>query len=250
MRRPERVVLGLDAHETRACTVARASLLAHTPKDAIQIRHINREVVSPSYTRPTTTMPSGQLFDDLSGAPMSTDHAIARFFVPYLYDYKGWALFCDGDVLFRRDVRELFAMADDRYAVMVVQHPPQVDEHAKKGGQIQQAYPRKNWSSVMLLHCGHPANRALTLDVLNAWPGRDLHAFAWLKDEEIGALSPAWNYLVGVNPPQTDPALVHFTLGTPDVPGHQRDPFADEWFQVAAMLGYHFPYVSEAVAPR
>jgi lipopolysaccharide biosynthesis glycosyltransferase len=185
-------------------------------------------------------MPSGQLFDELSGAPMSTDHAIARFFIPYLRAYQGWALFVDGDILVRADIRDLFAWADDQYAVQVVQHPPLLEEATKKGGQIQQAYPRKNWSSVLLFNCGHPANQLLTLEAVNGWPGRDLHAFSWLKDREIGPLPARWNYLVGVNPPQTDPAIVHFTLGTPDTKGHEADPFADEWYAAARTLGYTF----------
>jgi hypothetical protein len=180
-------------------------------------------------------MPNGQYYDEISDAPMSTDHAIARFFVPYLCGYKGWALFTDGDVLFRDDVRHVFAMADSRYAVKVVKHPPLLVEGQKKDGHIQQAYPRKNWSSVVLWNCGHQANRALTLEVVNSWPGRDLHAFQWLEQYEIGDLPSRWNYLEGVSFHQSMPALVHYTLGTPDVPGHEHAAFAEEWLSFATV---------------
>lgn len=169
---------------------------------------------------------------------MSTDHAIARFFIPYLCQYQGWALFTDGDVLFRDDVLQLFALADERYAVQVVQHPPLLEEGDKKAGHVQQSYRRKNWSSVVLWNCGHQANRVLTIDVLNAWPGRDLHGFTWLADDLIGELPARWNHLVGVNPPSADPAIVHFTKGTPDMPGHEADAFAGEWMSTAKTLGY------------
>jgi hypothetical protein len=32
----------------------------------------------------------------------------------------------------------------------------------------------------MVFNCDHPANRALTLDLINTVPGRDLHRFCWL----------------------------------------------------------------------
>lgn len=233
-----RVWIGFDANEMRAQTVAHESLYLHASRSRVRADRLCRLMLRDHYRRPTTNMPNGQLFDEISGAPMSTDHAIARFFVPFLMEYRGWALFTDGDVLFREDVEQLFALADPLRAVQVVQHGPLLEEGTKKDGHVQQAYPRKNWSSVILWNCGHPANRSLTLDVLNAWPGRDLHAFRWLNDDEIGALPARWNHLVGLSPEDPDPALVHFTLGTPDVAGHEHDPFSDEWYRAAKIAGY------------
>ncbi len=230
---PYRVYLGYDVAETVACNVASESMLDHTNPKEIQAYRLGRLSLMGIYNRPTMRMPNGQLYDEISDAPMSTDHAIARFWVPYLCRYKGWALFTDGDVLFREDVRQLFALADPKYAVQVVKHKPMLENGEKKGGHIQQPYPRKNWSSVMLFNCGHPAHRALTVDVLNAWPGRDLHAFKWLTLGQIGSLPAQWNYLVGVTPLMSDPAIVHYTLGTPLVAGHEGDPFSDEWWTYA-----------------
>lgn len=171
---------------------------------------------------------------------MSTDHAIARFWVPYLCDYQGWALFTDGDVIFRQDVEILFtfARAGAPKAIYCVHHAPLPSIGYKKDYAIQQPYPRKNWSSVMLFNCGHPANRALDLAYLNRATGRELHAFEWLRDYQIGQLAPEWNYLVGLQPQPTNPAIVHFTAGLPTMPGHGDDPFADEWFQWARVAGY------------
>lgn len=235
---PYHVYVGFDAQELRTCNIAIASLHGNTERSQVHVDRISRLSLFKYYARPTSQMPTGQLYDDISDAPMSTDHAIARFFVPFLMNYRGWALFTDGDVLFRDDVRKLFAYADDRYAVQVVQHPPQMDEAVKKLGHVQSTYPRKNWSSVVLWNCGHPSNAALTVEVLNAWPGRDLHAFSWLSDDAIGALPSRWNYLVGVSDPDPDPAIVHYTLGTPDMPGHANDPYATEWFFQARHAGY------------
>jgi len=234
----ERVYIGWDAAEAVAWNVAEYSLFRHASRRLIRTDRIALQTLGARYQRQTSALTNGQLFDEISGAPMSTGHAIARFFIPLLQEFSGWALFTDGDVLFREDVGNLFEMADPKYAVMVVQHPPILEAATKKAGHVQQAYPRKNWSSVILFNCGHLANRALTLQALNTWTGRDLHAFSWLRDAEIGELPARWNHLVHISQPDPNPALVHYTLGTPDVDGHEHDPFADEWRLAARVAGY------------
>ena len=81
----------------------------------------------------------------------------------------------------------------------------------------------------MLFNCDHPANQALTVDLINSAPGRDLHAFKWLPDELIGELDPRWNYLVGHTTGVPDPAVVHFTSGIPSMAGYGECEFAGEW---------------------
>jgi len=235
-----RIFLGFTPAEWKATDVARASLARWIERSAhvYQVDY-NSRLLIPEYGRETVVDPAGQLIDVVSDAPMSTDHAISRFFVPYLCGYQGWALFTDGDVIFRRSVDDLFDRADPAYAVHVVQHPALLDTTPKKAGHVQLTYPRKNWSSVMLFNCAHPAHERLTLDGLQQTPGRDLHAFCWLRDEEIGSLPKAWNFLVGIDEPLEvpDPAIVHFTLGTPDLPEHANDLYADEWWQMATSVG-------------
>lgn len=234
-----RVYVGYDPAETQACVVAAASMRVHLPQLQVERLSLLQLQAMGLYTRKLTTNASGHYWDAISQAPMSTQHAIARFLVPQLCEYRGWALFTDGDVLARRSLQDLWALRDDQYAVQVVQHAPQLDEGRKKAGAPQEAYTRKNWSSVMLFNCGHPANQALTPELVNTVPGRDLHRFCWLADAQIGALPPAWNYLVGVSPLQFDPALVHWTLGGPWLMGYAHSQFADEWRLVAKHCGYH-----------
>jgi hypothetical protein len=234
-----KVFIGWSPAEIRAHLVACHSLHGHsTVRHDVHRLSLDELQAKGLYRRPTRSAPNGQLFDVLSDAPMSTGHAIARFFVPYLCDYRGWALFTDGDVLFRDDVAKLEHFADPTKAVMVVQHPPMPETATKKDGHVQTAYPRKNWSSVMLFNCAHPANQTLWTTVLNQWPGRDLHAFKWLSDDQIGPLPSRWNWLVNVSAPEPDPAICHFTLGTPDVAGHEHDQYADEWLEAAQNAGY------------
>lgn len=233
-----RIFLGWDAAEMRACNVAQTSarLRASGP---LQIDQIVLQQVQAKglYRRPMGYAERGY-WDEISAAPMATGHAIARFLVPYLCGYAGWALFTDGDVLFRRDVADVFALADPTKAVQVVQHVHVPASAVKMTGMVQTSYVRKNWSSVMLFHCGHPANRALDLDLVNGVPGRDLHGFCWLEDAHIGALPPEWNVLVGSSDPALDPAIVHFTEGLPDMPGYEHCAYSDEWYAMAAHAGY------------
>lgn len=179
------------------------------------------------YTRPTEVH-DGKLWDVISEANMATEFAISRFLVPYLTNYKGWALFTDCDMLFRRGLAQLFLLADPSKAVMVVKHKLPQAEGVKMDGQVQTLYPRKNWSSVMLFNCAHPSNRKLTVELVNSVPGRNLHRFCWLGDDEIGELPPEYNCLVG-HSDVTDPTIVHFTDGIPSMKGYESSAYADEW---------------------
>lgn len=175
----------------------------------------------------------GQFYDIASNAPCSTDFAASRFLTPLLAQ-SGWALFVDCDVVFLRDPRDMLLESDARFAVQVVKHKNGHTAGKKMGGLAQQVlYPRKNWSSVMLFNCDHPANRRLTLADVNERPGRDLHAFYWLADSEIGGLDPSWNWLVGVQPKPESPRIAHFTLGGPWLAGWQGAEYDEVWTEAA-----------------
>ncbi len=244
--------IGWDRREGLACEVARYSMLSHMSKSIpIHSLVLSDMVAKGIYTRPHYRR-GGRLIDELSirydyDGSISTEHANSRFLVKHLAG-SGWAMFCDGDFLFRGDVCELFDNLDDAKAVYCVKHCYRPTEKVKMDGQLQTYYSRKNWSSLMLINCDHPANQFLTLGVINSWPGRDLHAFNWLADDDIGELSVEWNYLVGVTEWPTQPtpedALaasastglahicpkgIHFTLGTPDMPGYEDCEFSEEW---------------------
>lgn len=156
----------------------------------------------------------GQMFDVISNAPQSTEFAISRFLVPILHQ-TGWVIFMDCDMVLLGDINEITKELDDRYALMCVKHDHQPKERVKMDGQQQTGYQRKNWSSFFAVNCDHPANQRLTLEAVNSKRGLDLHQFYWLKDEEIGALSTGWNWLVDVQPMPDVVHVAHFTLGGP-----------------------------------
>lgn len=218
-----KVYLGHDPREQAAYRVAVRSLAKVSPKVTVTPLSLDRLAAYGLLRRPMDRR--GQMYDLPSNAPCSTEFAISRFLVPHLAQ-TGWALFADCDVVFLSDIAELFDQADHDKAVMVVKHPPLVGEGTKMDGQAQVRYPRKNWSSVILWNCDHPANRRLSLQDVNERPGRDLHAFYWLADSEIGSLTPDWNWLVGVQEKPLFPKLAHFTRGGPwfpDWPGAEHD---------------------------
>lgn len=162
----------------------------------------------------------------------SNEFSFSRFLVPYLNDYKGFAIFCDCDMLMRADVSELLqiGLENPDKAIHVVKHTYKPRDDIKYLNTVQYAYPRKNWSSVVVWNCSHPSNLAVTLDFVNTASAMELHRFLWLKDDEIGALDVRWNWLVGEydDPPQ-DVKYIHWTNGGPYFKEYQNVDFSDEW---------------------
>lgn len=107
-------------------------------------------------------------------------------------------------------------------------------------GQQQSVYPRKNWSSLMLMNCVHPSTRRLTPDVVNGQTGAYLHRMQWAADEEIGSLPVGWNWLEGwYDPVETGvPKAVHYTRGGPWFENFQDVDFGEEWKAEARKHGW------------
>jgi lipopolysaccharide biosynthesis glycosyltransferase len=227
-----KIYMGYDKREIANYAIACTSIVKHS---SIEGEVIPLDRFDPIMLERPVSTEHGQLWCPISNAPMSTDFSIARFAVPLLCDDE-WAIFVDCDVLFVADIAELIALRDERYAVQVVKHNhvPRGDEVVKMDGQLQTAYPRKNWSSLILWNLKHPANKRLDRIALLTWPGRDLHAFKWLSDDEIGELPLAWNFLVGVSNRgslEGEAKMLHFTLGGPLL-GSFVDPDADQlWLE-------------------
>ena len=117
---------------------------------------------------------------------------------------------------------------------MCVQHEHVPGETVIFLGEVQTAYPKKNWSSLMLLNCSRCTK--LTVDYVNTATGLELHRFHWLEgDHEIGAIAGGWNHLVDVQERPTEQErhpMLHWTLGGPWF-REQRTmggPLAAEWF--------------------
>jgi lipopolysaccharide biosynthesis glycosyltransferase len=164
----------------------------------------------------------------------------SRFLVPYLCDFKGMALFVDGDMICRTDIAELLWEYDDQdEAVKVVKHYYQTKHPIKYLGAKNEDYEKKNWSSVMLWNCGHHLNRQLTPRFVMEKDGKYLHRFQWLKHEDqVGKLDNTWNWLAEEYEYNPDAKLIHYTIGTPCFKGYQNGDYSQEWFETYQRMIY------------
>lgn len=232
MSRGLKVFVGWDPKDADAYRVCKKSLLDHTSISVDVIPLKDWELRAQAlYYRSYRVDPNGQAWDDADGKPFSTQFSFTRFAVPLLAEDEELAVFVDPDVLFRGDIAELVTLAMDypESAVLCVHHDHTPKEHIKMTGVLQTNYRRKNWSSVMVIR---PKFCEMTADKLNTWSGQQLHGLDWVPDSKIGKLPEKWNWLEGWSDSSIDPKLVHFTRGTPDMPGYHTVPYADEWRQV------------------
>ena len=163
----------------------------------------------------------------------------SRFLVPYLCDFKGMALFVDGDMICRTDIAEILWEHDQDEAVKVVKHYYQTKHPVKYLGAKNEDYPKKNWSSVMLWNCGHHLNKQLTPQFVMDKPGKYLHRFEWLKHEDqVGKLDDTWNWLETEYEYNPDAKLIHHTLGTPCFKDYQSTDYSQEWWDTYQRMIY------------
>ena len=153
----------------------------------------------------------------------------SRFLVPFLMDFKGWAVYFDGDMICLKDIKDLLNTCDDNIAIKVVKHNYKTKQTSKYFGQKNEDYPRKNWSSVVLWNCAHPKNKILTPSFVSNHDGAFLHRFKWLEDSDIGELEKKWNWLAIEYEEISDPNLIHYTLGTPCFEEYKNTSYSNYW---------------------
>lgn len=178
----------------------------------------------------------GPMLEDFDGQKDGSNAFIySRFLVPYLQNFTGWAVFCDGDMVMLEDIAKLWAMRDEHVfdrAVCLVKHDYKTQNARKYIGTPMEtdnaSYPRKQWSSVMLWNCAHAANRILTPEFVAESPGSFLHRFAWLRDSQIGELPREWNAL-SQEEDISLASLVHYTCGAPGFEVYRRCDGASHW---------------------
>jgi hypothetical protein len=217
------VYIGFDPREEIAFHVLEHSIMERCSVP-VSIAPLDKRKLARIYTRPR-------------GPTESTEFALTRFLVPLLSEFRGWSLFMDCDMLCRADMAELFAHARRQpdKAVLVCKHDYVPKSTRKFLNQVQTAYPRKNWSSLMLFN--NERCRALTADYVNRATGLELHRFAWIDEALIGSLPLEWNWLVDEYHHRADAKIVHFTRGGPWFAEFQHVDYADEWRAERAAMG-------------
>ena len=199
-----KIYIGYDSRQKIASKVCEYSLRHHSKDLDISFLKLTQLKKKKLYWRPYKNQ--------------STEFTYSRFLIPYLQNYKGWALYCDDDFLFVQDVKHLMKLQNNSKAVMCVKHEYKPKSKTKMGNKKQINYDKKNWSSLMLINCEHPDVKNLDLSMVNEESGEYLHQFEWLNEEDIGSIPHSWNWLV--NWYRTDkgdghPDALHFTEGGP-----------------------------------
>jgi hypothetical protein len=166
-----------------------------------------------------------------------------RFLIPFLEGWSGSAIFVDGaDMLLKADISELWAMRDPYKPVQVVKHDYKTRFPRKYLGTKMEApnddYPRKQWSSVMILNCMHFSWRRITPESVQEMSGADLHRFSWLADDEIGELPIEWNWLPQEHGPNRDAKLLHYSAGIPAFEKHANCAHSADYMRQLAQVTY------------
>lgn len=210
MTKPHRIFIGYDKRMPIASEVLEYSLRKNS-SEPLEIRLLKIDELD--FKRPHDPL-------------QSTEFTYTRFLVPSLCGFEGKALFLDNDMLCFGDVSKLFHLDMKGSWLACVKHEQNVTSAVKMDGRQQTSYPRKNWSSLMLLDCGKLT--AWSKENVETKPASWLHRFEPIPDDKIGEIPKTWNTLDWYDE-TTD--LVHYTEGGPWFERCKDHPFGKVWFK-------------------
>lgn len=156
----------------------------------------------------------------------------SRFLVPRLMNYTGHAIFADAsDMLALGDMADLDALFDPQFAIQVVKHEGYATRHKTKyrGTSMECPnlnYPRKNWASLAIFNCAHPAWQKMGTP-----SSFELLELKFLSDDLIGEIPAEWNRLVDEGQPDEDAKVLHWTAGVPAFEHYRDAPAAERWHE-------------------
>lgn len=205
-----RVFIGWDSREAECADILAYSIRKHS-SIPVDIRYLKLDDLA--LDRPRDPL-------------QSTEFTYSRFLVPYLCEYQGTAVFMDCDMVCLGDIRELAELDMTGMALRVVQHDYQPTATTKMDGAVQTVYPRKNWSSLMLMNCAELT--LWTREAVDTKSGAYLHRFQDIPDEKIGEIPKTWNTLDWMDE-QTK--LIHYTSGGPWFEQCKDHPYGAAWLQ-------------------
>ena len=132
----------------------------------------------------------------------------------------------DCDMLCLGDLNEVFELDLKPYALIVVKHDHRPSTTVKMDGKVQTSYPRKNWSSFMLLDCEKLT--MWTQEAVETMPAKWLHRFEPIPDEQIGDIPNTWNVLDRFD---DTTKLIHYTEGGPWFENYKDHPYGGPWLK-------------------
>lgn len=208
-----RVFIGYDSTQSIASDVLVYSIRKHCENQDLHIYLLKlTELQEKGFYRPHDPL-------------QSTEFTYTRFLIPWICNYRGTALFLDSDMLALADFSELFQLDMESYALRVVKHDYRPFRKTKMGGKVQTLYPRKNWSSLMLMDCSKLTE--WTKENVETRSGAWLHRFEPVSDREIGEIDGVlWNTLDYYD---ETTKLIHYTEGGPWLPGCEDHTYGDIW---------------------
>lgn len=156
----------------------------------------------------------------------STEFTYSRFLPPHLCNFQGKAIFMDNDMLAFGDVAELDALDMSNLTLRVVQHEYRPENTVKMYGCPQTSYPRKNWSSLMIMNCAKL--KLWSKEVVETQTGAYLHRFQDIADDQIGHVPAEWNMLDEMD---DKTKLIHYTNGGPWFDAYKDHPHAAVWYR-------------------
>jgi lipopolysaccharide biosynthesis glycosyltransferase len=204
-----RIFIGWDSRQAECADVLAYSLRKHAtvPLDICYLK-----LAELDFDRPRDPL-------------QSTEFTYTRFLVPHLCGYRGKAVFMDSDMLCLGDIAELDNLEMADYALRVVKHNHAPTEAVKMDGRVQTRYPRKNWSSLMIMDCAKLT--IWTKRAAETQPARYLHQFYDIPDARIGNIPETWNVL---DRRDEQTKMIHYTSGGPWFEQCRDHPDGLVWF--------------------
>ncbi len=204
----------------------------YDPREAIGFHVFCASVIERS-SIPVTFTPIGALGVHTG----SNNFTTSRFLIPQLMGWRGKAIFMDASDMLMMDDIAMYADELDWLSAPVacVKHNYKT-RHPRKyiGTQMETSnadYERKNWASMMLMNCEHPAWEPITSEYIRRARPLDLLQLDFLEDYEIEELPQSWNVLVDEGQPIEKAKLLHWTAGIPYFAHYKDAPGADLWHQ-------------------
>ena len=109
----------------------------------------------------------------------SNDFIYSRFLVPHLMNYNGWAIYADGDMVCKENIKKLWDQRDKKF-VTIVKHDYKTKIKNKYWGNKNENYP-KRIGQANLWNCGHPSHKILTPNLFNNKQAPSYTGFLGLK---------------------------------------------------------------------